>query len=113
MRAGNDQSDVIARQIDVIDRLYQVIEQRRVERPRGSHTAKLFRRGTGKIAQKVGEEAVETVIAAMRGDRAELIAESADLIYHLLVLWADAGVTPDQVWRELSGREKGDPAGAK
>ncbi len=113
MRAGNDQSDVIARQIDVIDRLYQVIEQRRVERPRGSHTAKLFRRGTGKIAQKVGEEAVETVIAAMRGDRAELIAESADLIYHLLVLWAEAGITPDQVWHELGAREKTDPGGTE
>ncbi len=63
MQAGNDQSDVIAR-------LYQVIETRRVERPRGSHTAKLFRRGTGKIAQKVGEEAFETVIATKSGDRA-------------------------------------------
>ena len=90
----------------VIERLYQVIESRRIERPKGSHTAKLFRKGTGKIAQKVGEEAVETVIAAMRGDRAELVQESADLIYHLLVLWANAGVTPDDVWGELKRRAK-------
>ena len=58
MRANSENSAVI-------ERLYQVIESRRIERPKGSHTAKLFRKGTGKIAQKVGEEAVETVIAAM------------------------------------------------
>ncbi len=97
-----DQSDPA----DVIDRLYAVIESRRQDRPKGSYTTKLFKKGTAKIAQKVGEEAVETIIAAMRRNNAELIEESADLLYHLLVLWSDAGLPPSEVWRELERREK-------
>ncbi len=89
----------------ILDRLYQVIESRRSADPSVSHTAKLFQKGTNKIAQKVGEEAVETVIEAVRGRREKLIAESADLMYHLLVLWADARVNPREVWEELSRRE--------
>ena len=65
----------------------------------------LFERGTDHICQKVGEEAVETVISALRGTKRELVGESADLIYHLLVLWADAEVEPDNVWDELRRRE--------
>jgi phosphoribosyl-ATP pyrophosphohydrolase len=90
----------------VVDRLYAVIDARRRDRPKGSYTTKLFKKGTAKIAQKVGEEAVETVIAAMRKDNAELVEESADLLYHLLVLWADAGLRPEQVWQELERREQ-------
>ena len=60
--------------------------------------------GPAKIAQKLGEEAVETVIEGARGNAAGIVAESADLLYHLLVLWADAGVAPAQVWRALEGR---------
>ncbi len=89
----------------VLDRLYRVIESRRSGDPTTSHTAKLFQKGTRKIAQKVGEEAVETVIEAVRGRRDKLIAESADLMYHLLVMWADARIDPAEVWNELARRE--------
>jgi phosphoribosyl-ATP pyrophosphohydrolase len=91
--------------IAVLQRLYEVILSRRGGDPDSSHTALLFARGRAKIAQKVGEEAVEAVIEAMRGDRAALTAESADLLYHLLVLWADAGVAPAEVWAALGARE--------
>ena len=89
----------------VLDRLFRVIESRRDGDPAVSHTAKLFKRGTNKIAQKLGEEAVETVIEAVRGKRDKLVAESADLMYHLLVLWADARINPSEVWEELARRE--------
>jgi phosphoribosyl-ATP pyrophosphohydrolase len=89
----------------VLDRLYRVIESRRAADPAVSHTARLFQKGTRKIAQKVGEEAVEAVIEAVRGKRDRLIAESADLMYHLLVLWADARINPAEVWEELARRE--------
>jgi len=89
----------------VLDRLYATVEARKGADPSGSYTAALFAKGRAKIAQKVGEEAVETVIEAMAGDPAKLTQESADLLYHLLVLWADAGVTPDDVWAALAKRE--------
>ena len=88
-----------------IRRLFEVIASRKGGDADDSYTAKLFASGTEKIAQKLGEEAVETVIAAVAGDRAGLTAESADLIYHLLVLLADAGLTPDDVIAELKKRE--------
>ena len=90
----------------LLDRLYAVIESRRDADPASSGTAKLFAKGTPKIAQKVGEEAVETVIAAMADNKAEAVTESADLIYHLLVLWSDLGISPTEVWQELEDREK-------
>ncbi len=90
---------------EVMDRLYAVIASRKGADPEASYTAKLFFKGTPKIAQKVGEEAVELVIEAVRRDRTRMVAESADLLYHLLVLWADAGVTADEVWAELERRE--------
>jgi phosphoribosyl-ATP pyrophosphohydrolase len=90
---------------DVLDRLYATVLARRGADPETSYTAKLFHRGTPKIAQKVGEEAVETVIEAMRGDPATLAQESADLLYHLLVLWAQVGVDPARVWAILAARE--------
>jgi phosphoribosyl-ATP pyrophosphohydrolase len=89
-----------------LDALFAVIESRRGTDPEQSYTAKLFERGTAKIAQKVGEEAVETLIEGMRGDRERLVSESADLLYHLCVLWADQGVTPDAIWAELAARAK-------
>lgn len=89
----------------VLERLYAVVESRRGADPDASWTAKLFAKGLPKIAQKTGEEAVETVIAALGGDPGELTAESADLLYHLLVLWAAAGVKPEDVWAELARRE--------
>ena len=87
-----------------LDRLHAVIASRRGADPATSYTAKLFARGPDKIAQKLGEEAVETVIEGVRGDTARLIAESADLLYHLLLLWASRGVAPAEVWRALEAR---------
>ncbi|MBI4565566.1 MAG: bifunctional phosphoribosyl-AMP cyclohydrolase/phosphoribosyl-ATP diphosphatase HisIE [Planctomycetes bacterium] len=87
-----------------LGRLERVIASRRSERPEGSYTAKLTAEGTHRIAKKVGEEAIETVLAAVDGDRSRLIAESADVLYHLLVLWADRGVALADVLGELDRR---------
>jgi len=89
----------------ILDRLHAAILARRGADPASSYTAKLLARGTAKIAQKLGEETVEAVIEAVRGDRAGLIGESADVLYHLLVLWADAGIAPAEIWAELQRRE--------
>ena len=88
----------------VLDRLYEIVLSRRGTDPERSHTARLFEKGTPKIAQKLGEEAVETVIAGLGGGREELAGESADLLYHLLVLWAARDLRPEEVWRELERR---------
>ena len=89
-----------------LDRLYAVIASRKGADPASSYTASLFDKGIAKIAQKVGEEAVETVIDGVAGEQDRLISESADLLYHLLVLWAARDVEPDAVWAELAKREK-------
>ncbi len=91
--------------IGVLTRLFETIESRKGADPDTSYTAKLFSRGRTVIAQKVGEEAVEVNIAALAEGPDALAAESADLIYHLMVLWADSGLTPDNVWEELEKRE--------
>jgi phosphoribosyl-ATP pyrophosphohydrolase len=88
----------------VLDRLYATIVGRRGTDPAASYTAKLQAEGTARIAQKLGEEAVETVISAVSGEAQALVGESADLLYHLLVLWEDAGVAPVDVWRALEAR---------
>jgi phosphoribosyl-ATP pyrophosphohydrolase len=88
-----------------LERLWRVIDSRRGADPDTSYTAKLFARGNAKIAQKFGEEAVEAVIEGVRGDRAALIGESADVLYHLFVLWAALGVSPDEIAGELARRE--------
>ena len=90
---------------NVLEHLYQVILSRRGADPAQSNTARLFAKGKKKIAQKLGEEAVETVIEGVKGDKDGVIAESADLLYHLLVLWAALDVQPDQVWDALRARE--------
>ncbi len=90
---------------DFLDTLEAVIRARKGGDPDTSYVAKLFAKGRAKIAQKVGEEATETVIAAMGDDRAELAGEAADLIFHLLVLLADADVALDDVRAELRRRE--------
>jgi phosphoribosyl-ATP pyrophosphohydrolase len=89
----------------VLDRLWQLIQLRRGADPQSSYTALLFSRGRAKIAQKLGEEAVEAVIEAVKDDRTALVSESADLLYHLLVLWAAAGISPADVAAELARRE--------
>ncbi len=92
------------RPVDFIDDLYAVIESRRGADPSTSYVAKKLAKGTEKIAQKLGEEAVETVIAAVMRDRAQTISESADLLFHMLLVWADAGIEPAEVIAELDGR---------
>ena len=89
---------------ETLDRLYRAILDRRGADPATSYTAKLFSRGRPKIAQKLGEEAVETVIAALSETPDKLVGESADLLYHLLVLWAECDIEPYQVWAELESR---------
>jgi len=96
--------DVVDRS-QILERLYAAIVARRGADPTVSYTAKLLGRGTSKIAQKFGEEAVETAIAAVERDAEAVVRESADVLYHLMVLWADAGVEPDAVWAELNRRE--------
>lgn len=88
----------------VLDQLFAVVASRRGADPATSYTAKLQAEGTARIAQKLGEEAVETVIAAVAGETQALAGESADLLYHLMVLWEDAGIAPETVWRALEGR---------
>lgn len=89
-----------------LDQLYAVIASRKGDDPDSSYTAKLFQGGLHKVAQKVGEEAVEVVIDGVDGPEDRLVSESADLLYHLLVLWAARDVTPDRVWAELAKRAK-------
>src|SRR5438132_1329688 len=88
-----------------LDRLWNVIRSRRAADPESSYTARLFVRGRAKIAQKLGEEAIETVIEGVGDNPAALVGESADLLYHLLVLWAAAGISPADVAAELVRRE--------
>jgi len=88
-----------------LDRLFDVIEGRKGQDPDKSYVASLYKKGRGKIAQKLGEEAVETVIAATADKRDDIVSESADLLFHLLVLWADSGVRPEDVYTELARRE--------
>ncbi|WP_343520532.1 phosphoribosyl-ATP diphosphatase [Sphingomonas sp.] len=90
---------------DILDTLEQVIRERRHGDPATSYVAKLTARGRAKIAQKLGEEAVEAAIAAVQDDREGLTGEAADLLFHLLVLLADAGLSLDDVRAELARRE--------
>lgn len=90
---------------ETLHQLEQTIRQRRSADPSTSYVAKLTAQGRGKIAQKVGEEAVETVIAAMADDRAGVVGESADLLFHLLLLLADLDISLDDVCDELERRE--------
>jgi phosphoribosyl-ATP pyrophosphohydrolase len=90
---------------DVLERLFAVIESRKGADPGTSYTAKLLARGPKQIAKKTGEEAVEVVIAALTEDSARVAEESADLLYHILTLWAATGVRPGDVWAALASRE--------
>ena len=89
----------------VLERLFEVIRSRRGGDVEQSYTARLFADGIGAITQKFGEEAVETMVAALQQSAAEVTGESADLLYHLLVLWAEMGIEPADVWAELRRRE--------
>jgi phosphoribosyl-ATP pyrophosphohydrolase len=87
-----------------LDELYAAIAARRGADPTQSYSAQLLSAGAPVIAKKLGEEAVETIIEAVKGDRARLAAESADLLYHLLALWVAAGISPAEVWQVLEAR---------
>jgi phosphoribosyl-ATP pyrophosphohydrolase len=90
---------------DSVARLYEAVIAAREGDPSKSRTAKLFRAGRAKMAKKLAEEAVEVVIDAMHGQPDAVVRESADLLYNLVVLWAHAGVHPDDVWAEMRRRE--------
>ncbi len=89
---------------EILDHLFTVIEERRGKDPSESWTAKLLGKGLPKICQKLGEEATETVVAALAEGHEDLLEESADLLYHLLVLWAAKGVNPNEVYDVLYRR---------
>lgn len=90
--------------------LWRTLGERADADPEESYTARLLGGGAARVAQKVGEEANETVIAAVSGDRGASIAESADLLYHLLVLWRAVGIGPEEVAAELRRRRRGGSA---
>jgi phosphoribosyl-ATP pyrophosphohydrolase len=90
---------------DSLDRLYQAVLAARDLDPATSRTARLFQRGPAKMAKKLAEEAIEVVIDAVNGNTEAVVRESADLLYNLTVLWASAGVRPEDVWREMERRE--------
>ena len=88
----------------VLARVREIVAQRHAERPEDSYTTYLFTAGLDKILKKLGEEATETIIAAKNGDAAELASETADLVFHLLVLWQERGLSFDAVYAELDRR---------
>ena len=88
----------------ILGEMLAVIERRALGDPATSYTARLYAKGVHKIAQKVGEEAVETAVAAVAESNERLARESADLLYHLLILWHAKGITPGEVWAELEHR---------
>jgi len=92
--------------IQFLEYLQDFIDQRKQEMPEGSYTTSLFQKGTRKIAQKVGEEAVETIIGAMADDDENFIYEGADLLYHLIVLLSHKGYRIEDLARELKKRHK-------
>ncbi len=97
----NEESD-----LQFLEYLQDFIDQRKVEMPEGSYTTSLFQKGTRKITQKVGEEAVETIIGAMANDDENFLYEGADLLYHLIVLLTHKGYRIEDLARELKKRHK-------
>jgi len=98
---NNNQKDIL-----FLNKLQDFIETRKNEMPEGSYTTSLFNSGTRKISQKVGEEAIETIIGAMANDDDNFIYEGADLLYHLIVLLTHKGFRIEDLARELESRHK-------
>lgn len=96
-----DQKDLL-----FLNQLQDFIDKRKAEMPEGSYTTSLFREGVRKITQKVGEEAVETIIGAMANDDENFLYEGADLLYHLIVLLTHKGYRIEDLARELKSRHK-------
>ncbi len=90
--------------MNILDELFQIIKDRASADPEDSYVASLYSKGTEKIAQKVGEETTETIIEAVTGNTEKLKEESADLLFHLMVLWADQGIAPEDVYAILESR---------
>ena len=88
----------------IVEELYGVIEKRKGGDPESSYVARTFSRGREHVAKKVGEEGVEVALAGAIGDKKGIVSESADLLFHLLILWSDTGVAPSEVFDELSKR---------
>ena len=91
---------------DSVERLFEQVLAAKSADPAVSRTAKLLRAGRSKMAKKLAEEAIEVVIDAMNGEREAVIRESADLVYNLVVLWAEADIKPQDVWDEMARRER-------
>jgi phosphoribosyl-ATP pyrophosphohydrolase len=91
---------------DSVARLYDAVLAARARDPAFSRTAKLVHEGMPKMAKKLAEEAIEVGLDAVQGNRDAVILESADLIYNLVVVLAEAGISPDEVWREMDRREQ-------
>lgn len=91
---------------DSLERLYATVLAARDRDPSLSRTAKLFREGPGKMAKKLAEEAIEVGLESIQRDHAAMVLESADLLYHLAVIWAEAGITPSDVAAEIDRRER-------
>ena len=95
----------MSNKVEVLVRLFETIEKRSKDDPSQSYTAKLLSEGKEKCIAKLKEESLETVEAAEKEEVSQIIYESADLIYHLLVLWKKFDLTPDQIYTELENRE--------
>jgi phosphoribosyl-ATP pyrophosphohydrolase len=91
---------------DSLDRLFAAVLEARRRNPSGSRTSKLFRDGVQKMAKKLVEEAMEVGLDAVQMNRESVILESADMLYHLAVVWAECGVSPDDVMAEIDRRER-------
>ena len=104
---GSDAGEAEASLGVALEEVYRVVSERRREMPEGSYTTYLFEKGLNKILKKVGEESAETIIAAKDGDDEALKAETVDLLYHLVVMLVERGLTLEDVGRELARRRKG------
>jgi len=98
--------DEPAQGIEFLAELFELVKQRKAEMPENSYTTRLFKEGENRIIQKVGEEAIETVIAAKNRDKVEIINEVSDLFFHLFVMLVNQGVTLDEVVKNLANRHK-------
>lgn len=92
--------------MDILKELYQTVEERKVEKVEGSYTCYLFEKGLDKILKKCGEECSEVIIAAKNGVKEDTIGEISDLLYHLVVMMSNEGITPEEVEAELARRHQ-------
>ena len=92
--------------MDILKELYQTVEERKAEKVEGSYTCYLFEKGLDKILKKCGEECSEVIIAAKNGVKEDTIGEISDLLYHLVVMMSNEGITPEEVEAELARRHQ-------